>query len=215
MGGSGNPSPYTAVGTFEGIRACAIEVWGSDDLKGKVVALQGPGNVGYPLCEQLAKAGARLIVADVSQDNVDRCVRNLGAEAVPPDRIFDQACDIFSPNALGAVLNDQTIPRLKCKVVCGGANNQLATPGVASLLAKRDVLYCPDYCVNAGGVIQVADEIDGFNFERAKLRATKIFDTTKRILELAAAEGISPATAADRLAEQRMAEVGRLSTIRL
>jgi valine dehydrogenase (NAD+) len=123
--------------------------------------------------------------------------------------------DVYAPCALGGALNDDTVPALRAQIVAGAANNQLAHSGIEKLLVDRGILYAPDYLVNSGGVIQVADEIDGFNFDRAKLRATKIYDTTKRILELADTEGISPASAADRLAEQRMAEVGRLRTIRI
>ena len=122
---------------------------------------------------------------------------------------------MYAPCALGGALNDDTVPALRAKIVAGAANNQLAHPGIEKLLADRGILYAPDYVVNAGGVIQVADEIEGFNFERAKLRATKIYDTTKQLLELAAAEGVPPAVAADRMAERRMAEVGRLRTIRV
>jgi valine dehydrogenase (NAD+) len=123
--------------------------------------------------------------------------------------------DVYAPCALGGALNDETVPVLRAKVVAGAANNQLAHPGIEKMLAERGVLYAPDYVVNAGGVIQVADEIEGFNFERAKLRATKIYNTTKQILALADAEGVPPAVAADRLAERRMAEVGRLRAIRV
>ncbi len=123
--------------------------------------------------------------------------------------------DVYAPCALGGALDDDTVPALRAKIVAGAANNQLAHPGIEKLLADRGILYAPDYVVNAGGVIQVADEIEGFNFERAKLRATRIYDTTREILQLADAEGVPPAVAADRLAERRMAEVGRLRTIHL
>ena len=209
MGGSGNPSPYTARGTFEGIRACAIEAWGSDDLKGKVVALQGPGNVGYPLCEQLAAAGARLIVADVSQDNMDRAVRNLGAQAVPPEAIYDQACDIFSPNALGAVLNDDTIPRLKCKVVAGAANNQLLDEvRHAQALKARGILYAPDYVINAGGIINVGCEFlpGGYNEQGALARIQNIFEALKQIFDTARKRNITTHAAAQELADAILAE---------
>jgi leucine dehydrogenase len=209
MGGSGNPSPYTSLGTFEGIRACAIETWGSDDLKGKVVAVQGPGNVGYPLCEHLAKAGARLLVADVTQENVDRCVRNLGATAVPPEAIFDQACDIFSPNALGAILNDDTIPRLKCKVVAGAANNQLLDEVKhAQALKARGILYAPDYVINGGGIINVSLELEpgGYNEQKAVAKIKNIFEALKSVFETARKRNITTHAAAQEVADAILAE---------
>ncbi len=209
MGGSGNPSPYTALGTFEGIRACAVETWGSDDLKGKVVALQGPGNVGYPLCEHLAKAGARLIVADVTQDNVDRAVKNLGAQAVAPEAIFDQACDILSPNALGAVLNDQTIPRLKCKVVAGAANNQLLDEVKhAQALKARGILYAPDYVINAGGIINVGCEFlpGGYDEQGSLARIKHIFEALQQVFETARRRNITTHAAAQEVADAILAE---------
>ena len=138
-----------------------------------------------------------------------------GAKIVEGDAIYSADADLFAPCALGGIINDQTIPILKVEIVAGGANNQLLEERHGDMLRARGILYAPDYVVNAGGVIQVADEIEGFDFARAKLRATGIYETTRRILELAASDGIPPALAADRLAERRMAEVGRLRTIRL
>jgi leucine dehydrogenase len=209
MGGSGNPSPYTALGVYEGIRACAVEAFGSDDLKGKVVAVQGPGNVGYPLCEHLAKAGARLIVADVTQDNVDRCVRNLGATAVPPDAIFDQACDIFSPNALGAILTDDTIPRLKCKVVAGAANNQLLDEVKhAQALKARGILYAPDYVINAGGIINVGLELGPGGYDEAKAvgKIKHIFEALRSVFETSRKRSLTTHAAAQEVADGILAE---------
>jgi leucine dehydrogenase len=209
MGGSGNPSPYTALGCFEGIRACAIETWGSDDLKGKVVALQGPGNVGFPLAEQLAKAGARLIVADVTQDNMDRAVRQLGAQAVPPDAIYDQACDIFAPCALGAVLNDATIPRLKCKVVAGAANNQLLDEmRHAQALKARGILYAPDYVINGGGIINVSLELEpgGYDEAKAVAKIRNIFVALQSVFEMARKRNITTHAAAQDVADAILAE---------
>ena len=156
-GGSGNPSPYTARGTYVGILAAAREAFGSDDLTGKVVALQGAGSVGFVVGRSLVDAGARLIVADVNQKNLERARTELGAEIVAPSEIYDVECDFYSPNALGATLNDQTIPRLKCKVVAGAANNQLEDENIhAAQLKERGILYAPDYVINAGGIINVS-----------------------------------------------------------
>jgi valine dehydrogenase (NAD+) len=131
------------------------------------------------------------------------------------DALITSDIDVYAPCALGGALSDESIVALRATVVAGAANNQLAHPGIEKLLDERGILYAPDYVINSGGVIQVADEIEGFNFERAKLRAGKIYDTTRQILELAQAEGVPPAVAADRMAERRMAEIGRLRTIRL
>jgi valine dehydrogenase (NAD+) len=131
------------------------------------------------------------------------------------EELIGAQLDVYAPCALGGALDDTSVPALRAEIVAGAANNQLAHPGIDKVLADRGILYAPDYVVNAGGVIQVADEIEGFNFDRAKMRATKIYDTTRQILALADAEGVPPAAAADRLAERRMAEVGRLRTIRL
>jgi leucine dehydrogenase len=208
-GGSGNPSPFTALGCFEGIRACAIEAWGSDSLKGKVVAIQGPGNVGFPLGRQLVEAGARLIVADVNAANVDRAVKELGAEAVAPEAIYDVACDVFSPNALGGILNDETIPRLKCRVVAGGANNQLLDEKRhARMVQERGLLYAPDYVINAGGIINVSMELQpgGYDKQRSVEKVRHIFDALRRIFETARQRRVTTHEAAQEVAEAILAE---------
>ena len=197
QGGSGNPSPYTALGCFEGLKATAIEAFGNDDLKGKVVAIQGPGNVGFPLGEQLVRAGARVVVADVNRDNVERAVKELGAQAVPPEQIYDVACDIFSPCALGAILNDDTIPRLKCKAIAGGANNQLLDENRhAQMLKERGIVYAPDYVINAGGIINVSLELaPGGYQEAASVRKIKnIFHALQSVYETARKRNITTDT---------------------
>lgn len=216
-GGAGDSSILTAWGVFQGMRAAAGHRWGSDSLKGKRVGVAGLGKVGKYLTAHLIEEGAEVVATDVSPKAVEWARDTYPQVNLVSDTtaLITGDIDIYAPCALGFALNDETVPVLRAKVVAGAANNQLAHQGVEKLLMDRGILYAPDYCVNAGGVIQVADEIEGFNFERAKMRATKIYDTTKRILELADSEGISPATAADRLAEQRMADVGRLRTIRL
>ncbi len=207
-GGSGNPSPYTAIGCFEGLRAAAIEAWGSDNLKGKVVALQGPGSVGFPLGQSLVKAGARLLVSDINPDNVTRAVKELGAQAVPPDQIYDAACDIFSPCALGGILNDDTIPRLKCKVIAGAANNQLLDEGRhAAMVSARKLVYAPDYVINAGGIINVSLELakGGYNEAAAIRKIQNIFDALRSIFETARKRGLTSHAAAQELAEANLA----------
>ncbi|HWH00687.1 MAG TPA: Glu/Leu/Phe/Val dehydrogenase [Pilimelia sp.] len=216
-GGAGDSSILTAWGVFQGMRAAAEHVWGAPTLRGRRVGVAGLGKVGKYLVAHLLDDGAEVVAADVSERALEWARQTHPAVALvaDTDTLIRSDIDVYAPCALGGALDDATVPALRARVVAGAANNQLAHPGIEKLLAERGVLYAPDYVVNAGGVIQVADEIDGFNFERAKLRATKIFDTTRQILRLAEDEGVPPAVAADRLAERRMAEVGRLRTIHL
>jgi leucine dehydrogenase len=211
-GGSGNPSPYTALGCFEGIKVAAAEVWGSEDLDGRVVALQGPGSVGFALGRRLRDSGARLVVSDVSKANVDRAVRELGARAVDTDAIYDEPCDIFAPCALGGVLDDSTIPRLRCRVVAGAANNQLLDETRhAQMLKERGMLYAPDYVINAGGIINVSLELapGGYDEQRAVAKIRNIADALRTIFEAARTRGLTTHAAAQELAEQELAAAGR------
>lgn len=216
-GGAGDSSILTAYGVFQGMRAAAETVWGTPSLRGKRVGVEGVGKVGHRLVEHLREDGADVVICDVSEAAVER-VQALHPEVdvvADNDEMVRTELDVYAPCALGGSLNDDTVPVLSAKVVCGAANNQLAHSGIEKRLADRDVLYAPDYVVNSGGVIQVADEIEGFNFDRAKARATGIYDTTRKIFALAADEGVPPAVAADRLAERRMSEIGRLRGILL
>jgi valine dehydrogenase (NAD+) len=207
-GGAGDSSVLTAFGVFQGMRASAQHLWGDPTLRGRRVGVAGVGKVGRHLVDHLLEDGAEVVITDVRSDSVDGIrARHPRVAAVPDtDALIRAELDIYAPCALGGALNDDTVPVLTAKVVCGAANNQLAHPGVEKDLADRGILYAPDYVVNAGGVIQVADELHGFDFGRAKAKATKIFDTTLAIFRRAKADGIPPAAAADRLAEQRMAE---------
>jgi valine dehydrogenase (NAD+) len=216
-GGAGDSSILTAFGVFQGMRAAAETMWGTPSLRGKRVGVEGVGKVGHRLVEHLREDGADVVICDVNEGAVDR-VRSLHPEVevvADADAMVRADLDVYAPCALGGSLNDDTVPVLRAKVVCGAANNQLAHTGVEKSLADRGVLYAPDYVVNSGGVIQVADEIEGFNFDRAKARASGIYDTTKKIFALAADDGVPPAVAADRLAERRMSEIGRLRGILL
>jgi valine dehydrogenase (NAD+) len=214
-GGAGDSSILTAFGVFQGMRAAAEHVWGAPTLSGRRVGVAGVGKVGLHLVDHLLTDGASVTVADVSAQAIER-VRAAHPEVmVVPNTsmLVREPIDVYAPCALGSALDDPTVAVLCAKVVCGGANNQLEHPGVEKLLDQRGILYAPDYVVNAGGVVQVADEIEGFDFQRAKARVAKIFDTTREILKLAEHDGVPPAVAADHLAEQRIADVGRLRTI--
>jgi valine dehydrogenase (NAD+) len=199
------------------MRAGALVRWGSASLTGRTVGISGVGKVGRHLVPLLLAEGARPVVADVDEQAVRRVLtENDGVVAVgSTEELVGGELDVYSPCALGHALTPDVARTLRAGLVCGGANNQLATPEVAELLADRDVLYCPDYCVNAGGVIQVADELHGFSFDRARARTERIYDTTLAVLRAAADEKITPAEAADRLAERRMRDVGGLSRIHL
>ena len=208
QGGSGDSSILTALGVFCGMRACAQYVWGERDLSQRRVAIAGVGKVGHRLVDHVIDAGATVVVHDIDPAAIDR-VRSAhpGVDVADShaELVSWPGIDIYSPNALGGALDDQTVRDLTARVVCGGANNQLAHPGVEQQLADRGITYAPDYLVNAGGVIQVADELHGFDFERARSRALQILDTTLEVLALAEREAVPPAQAADRLAEARIA----------
>ncbi|MFH8986011.1 Leu/Phe/Val dehydrogenase [Streptomyces varsoviensis] len=208
-GGAGDSSVLTAFGVFQGMRASAQAAWGEPTLRGRTVGIAGVGKVGHHLVRHLVEDGASVVVTDVRPESVERVLADHreGVRAVADtDALIRTNLDVYAPCALGGALNEETVPVLTAKIVCGAANNQLAHPGVEKDLADRSILYAPDYVVNAGGVIQVADELHGFDFDRAKAKATRIYDTTLAIFDRAKSEGIPPAEAADRLAEQRIAE---------
>ncbi len=214
-GRSGDPSPVTAYGTYRGMKACALEVYGDDSLKGKAVAVQGVGHVGYYLCENLAAEGAKLIVTDIHQDRIDRAVEDFGAEAVKPDAIHGVDADIFAPCALGAIINSKTIPQLKVKIIAGAANNQLQTHADARAVQERGILYAPDYVINAGGLINVYSELADWTTDRSKRKAGEIYQTLREVFELAREEKLTTADAADRIAERRIEIVGGLHRARI
>jgi valine dehydrogenase (NAD+) len=210
-GGAGDSSVLTAYGVFQGMRASAEAVWGTPSLSGRTVGVAGVGKVGRHLVKHLVEDGARVVVTDVYQPAVDAVVQEHGATAVADaDALVRADLDVYAPCAMGGALTDEVVDVLSATIVCGAANNQLAHAGIEKALADRGILYAPDYCVNSGGLIQVADELEGFSFDRARQRAAQIYDTTKAVFELARAESVTPADAADRLAERRMRDVGRL-----
>lgn len=204
FGSSGNPSPVTAYGVYRGMKAAAKAAFGTDSLKGKVIAVQGVGNVAYNLCRHLHEEGAVIIVTDINKQAVQRAVDEFGAKAVEPNEIFGVDCDIYSPCALGAVINDQTIPQIKAKVIAGAANNQLKDPVHGDLIHELGIIYAPDYVINAGGVINVADELYGYNRDRAMKKVEQVYDNIERVFEIAKRDSIPTYLAADRMAEERI-----------
>ncbi len=204
-GGSGEPSPATAFGVFEGMRACLEEVFGNPSFLGKRIAIQGLGKVGYALAKLLHQAGASLIVSDMDPERVALGCREFNADLFHPHEIYRVDCDIFSPCALGGILNERTTQALSCKIVAGSANNQLQSKQAAVILQERGILYAPDYVINAGGLIHVAAGITDLK-ESPEQKIQKIYDRLKAIFTRARTDGQLPSEVADRLAEQRLAE---------
>ncbi len=216
LGGSGDPSEATAYGVLWAMKAVAQRLWGRTDLAGRHIVVSGAGKVGSALVRHLVGERAGVSVADVAPAAVERVTQDYGAEPVPVESAHRVPCDIFSPCALGGVLDPARIPELRCAAVVGSANNQLAHATCAKLLADAGILYAPDYVVNAGGIINIAEELSpaGYHRERAHAAVERIFATTTAVLEVAEAEGITPAEAADRLAERRIDEMARVQRIR-
>jgi leucine dehydrogenase len=214
LGGSGDPSEATAYGVLHAIKAAAKTLWGDTALVDRHVVVSGVGKVGSALCRHLVEERARITVSDVNGAAVERVAKDFGAAVVAPEKAHAVACDVFAPCAMGAVLNETTVPELQCAAVVGSANNQLATPDDAERLASAGVLYAPDYVANAGGVINIAEELRGYHRERAYGQIRRIYDTTLSVLATAASEGITTAAAADRLAERRIASLDRVRLIR-
>jgi leucine dehydrogenase len=209
-GASGDPSPVTAYGTYQGIKAAARFTFGSDDLGGRTVAVQGLGHVGYYLCHHLADEGARLVVTDIDRERVRRVVDEFGATAVEPEAIYSVEADVYAPSALGATINDVTLPQLKVRIVAGAANNVLAEPRHGDELARRGILYAPDYVINAGGLINVYGEVKGWASEQAMRKAGEIYHTLLHLFERSRSEGIPTYQAADRVAEERIRQVAEI-----
>jgi glutamate dehydrogenase/leucine dehydrogenase len=206
LGGSGDPSILTAYGLFAGMRAAALEAWGDVSLAGRRVAIQGVGKVGSGLARHLLDAGASAVVADVDANAAARLAEEIGVDVVDPDAILSTECDVLSPCALGGALNDRSIPELRCGVVCGAANNQLERPEHAAAIAARGIVYAPDYVVNAGGIINISEEFvpGGYDPERARRSVARIEDTLTRVFRVGREQNLTAATAADRMAEERI-----------
>lgn len=202
-GSSGDPSPYTALGCRRGVQAAVKFKYNRDDLDGLKVSVQGVGSVGYYLAKELHQLGASLIVTDVNQAAIDRCVEEFGAQAVGPDEIYGVEADIFAPCALGAILNDKTIPQLKVDIIAGASNNQLAEVRHGLAVKEKNILYAPDYAINAGGLINVAQEFAGYDSDKVREKCERIYDTMIEIFERAASEDLTTDVVADRIAEER------------
>jgi leucine dehydrogenase len=207
-GGSGDPSPVTAVGVLAAMRAAAEEIDGEPALAGRRVVVQGAGHVGTHLVELLVDAGASVGVADIDAERVDALVRDLGVDALAVDTVFAEECDILAPCALGGVLNAETVPRLRCRAIAGASNNQLADASIDDELMTRGIVYAPDFVANAGGVINIAEEFVGYDPRRALTRAAEIEDTMARVFALARELGVAPGRAAETMARCRIAEAG-------
>jgi glutamate dehydrogenase/leucine dehydrogenase len=210
-GGSGDPSPITAHGVRAGMRSCLHQVFRDTNLAGRRVAIQGAGKVGYSLAGLLVAEGADVVVADTNVDNVGRAVRDFGVDTFPPEEILEAECDVLAPCALGGVINDDVVPRLKCRIVCGSANNQLQDVDDADALRRAGILYAPDFIVNSGGLISVADEITGWNRDRVLSRVEKIGRTLLDVFHLAQVLNVSTAEAAIEYAKRRIRKLGQLN----
>ncbi len=209
-GGSGDPSPFTAFGTLQGLMAALQAKHGDEDVGKRAYAVQGAGHVGMEFIKLLREQGAKVFVTDINPELVKRAVDEFGCTAVGLDEIYDVDADVYSPCALGGTVNEKTLPRLKAKIICGAANNQLANDAIGDELEKRGILYAPDYAVNAGGVMNVSLEIDGYNRERAMRMMRTIYLNVGRIFQIAKRDGIPTYKAADRMAEERIAAIGKI-----
>lgn len=206
-GSSGDPSPVTAYGTYLGMKAAAKVAFGDDSLTGKKIAIQGLGSVARNLIKYLHNEGANLIITDIIEEKVKKVVREYRVKTVSPDEIYGVDCDIFSPNALGAAINDDTIPLIKAKLIAGAANNQLGEEYHGDMLHEKGIVYAPDYVINAGGLINLADEFDHYNKERAKKRVETIYDNILKVFEIVERDGIPPNKAANLMAEERISQI--------
>ena len=213
-GGAGDPSPVTARGLYAATRAVCDVLWGDPEVAGRRFAVQGVGKVGSAFVQLLVENRAEVIVSDAYEPAIERAVETYGVKSVPPDEILSVDCDVLSPCALGASINENTIPGLNCQAIVGSANNQLATDADANRLMERNILYAPDFVVNAGGLINVYDELHGYSKTRALHRVDSIFEATKEILEMARQDGLTPNQAAKKIAEKRIHEIGDLRRFR-
>jgi len=208
-GGSGDPSPFTALGVRRGIEACVKFLLKKDSLQGVHVAVQGVGHVGYHLCKELHASGATISVADVDPLKSERAQREFGAKIVPLEEIFSIECDVVAPCALGSAMNDQSIPKIRAKIVAGAANNQLAEPRHGDDLHARGILYAPDYAINAGGLVNVAQEVLGYDAQKSREKTMQIYDTIHEIADRSAKTGTPTYRIADMIVEEKLAKISK------
>lgn len=214
LGGSGDPSPVTAYGVYVGMKACAKEKWGDDSLRGRKIAVQGAGQVARYLCEHLYSEGAELYITDIIDEKVKRVLETVKAHIVKPEEIYETDAEIFSPNALGGILNDTTLNKLKCEIVAGGANNQLEDENKhGQALVDKNILYAPDYVINAGGLINVANELEGYRQDRAMKQAESIYDIVQRIFAISKEQNVPTHHASNKVAEERLNQIGGIRKI--
>lgn len=206
-GGSGNPAPFTALGVFQSIKACLAKVFGSEELNGRTVVIQGVGQVGSNLIRRLKAAGAKVLASDIDQEKLKKMKEELGFEILSDKEVFTTPCDVFAPCALGAIINDETVSKFKCKIISGAANNQLEKAEHGEILRERGILYAPDYVVNAGGLINVYLELEGYSRERAERMTRGIYYNVKRVLQISDEMKISTEKAAGRMVEQRLSQL--------
>jgi len=210
-GGSGDPSPVTAWGTYHGIRACLEVVYGSPDVAGRTIAIQGVGSVGYHLAHFLHEAGAKLLFNDISERRLGQVVEEFGGRVLDDDEFWSAECDVLAPCAIGGVLNARTIPMIRAPIVAGAANNPLANEHQdGEALERAGITYAPDYVINAGGLINVSSELQGTPREKAMQDSANIFNTVKAVINKAKTSGITTTDASNRLAEERIEAVARL-----
>ncbi len=214
LGGSGDPSPVTAYGVYVGMKACAKEKWGSDSLRGRKVAIQGAGQVARYLCEHLYSEGAELYITDIIDDKVKRILETVKAYVVKPEEIYDVDAEIFSPTALGGIINDDTLSRFKFEIIAGGANNQLEDENKhGKMLMDKGILYAPDYVINSGGLINVSNELEGYRQDRAMKQAEGIYEIVKKVLTISKEQNIPTHVASNKLAEERLRKIGGIRKI--
>jgi leucine dehydrogenase len=211
LGGSGDPSPVTAMGTYEGMKAGARRKWGTESLHDRHITVQGVGHVGYYLVQHLAHEGAEVTVTDIDAEKVELVVKEFGVNVCGLDEIYDVPCDVYAPCALGGTVNDDTIERLRCQLIAGSANNVLQDEEVhGQRLRELGILYCPDFVINAGGLINVANELEGYNQERALRQAAGIHGTIDRIFAYSDEHQVPTYLAANQLAERRIRRLGKV-----
>jgi leucine dehydrogenase len=214
LGGSGDPSPVTAYGVYIGMKACANEKWGNDSLRGRKIAVQGAGQLARFLCEHLYNEGAEIYITDIHEDKLKRVLESVKAHVVKPEEIYELDVDIFSPSALGGIINDETIEKFKCQIIAGGANNQLEDEDKhGKMLLEKDILYAPDYVINSGGLINVANELEGYRQDRAMKQAETIYDIVKSIISISKEQQIPTHSASNQRAEERLRRIGNISKI--